>query len=306
MCSDVGVYAPESRDTPQGRDVIDPRELLAVAVTVAEEAAAHVRARRPDVFGIVGELAGSGDSVAAKSTPTDPVTVVDTESEQVIRARLARLRPDDAILGEEGGGEANSVAGVRWVVDPIDGTVNFLYGVPAYAVSVAAQIDGVSVAGVVVDVAAQLTYAAARGYGATMTDAAGRVDRLRCNPVADVSMALVATGFGYGAARRRAQGALIGEILPRVRDIRRIGSAALDLCMVAAGRVDAHFEHGLSPWDWAAGSLIATEAGARVRLPGPRSSSADGEVVVAAAPGIAAALDALFEELGAHEPIPEE
>ncbi|TQC43507.1 inositol monophosphatase [Rhodococcus sp. WS4] len=305
MCSDGWVHAPQSSDFPSGRVGTDPRELLEVAVAVAEEAAAHVRARRPEVFGIVGKRAGSGDSVASKSTPTDPVTVVDTEAENVIRDCLAELRPGDAILGEEGGGEEDSVAGVRWIVDPIDGTVNFLYGVPAYAVSVAAQIDGVSVAGAVVDVAARATYAAARGGGATLTDADGRVSELRSNPVTDVSMALLATGFGYGAARRKVQGALIAEILPRVRDIRRIGSAALDLCMVAAGRVDAHFEHGLSPWDWAAGSLIATEAGARVRIPAPHTSSADGEVVVAAAPGIADALDALFAETGADAPIPE-
>ncbi|SEB88886.1 myo-inositol-1(or 4)-monophosphatase [Rhodococcus koreensis] len=306
MCSDGCVHAPQSSDTAPGHVGTDPRRLLEVAVTVAEEAAAHVRARRPEVFGIVGTRAESGDSVASKSTPTDPVTVVDTESEQVIRDRLAELRPEDAILGEEGGGEGDSVAGVRWIVDPIDGTVNFLYGVPAYAVSVAAQIDGVSVAGVVVDVAARSTYAAARGGGATLTDADGRVSALRCNPVTDVSMALLATGFGYGAARRKVQGALIADILPRVRDIRRIGSAALDLCMVAAGRVDAHFEHGLSPWDWAAGSLIATEAGARVQIPSPHTSSVDGEVVVAAAPGIADALDALFAEIGADRAIPEE
>ncbi|MEU2000046.1 inositol monophosphatase family protein [Rhodococcus sp. NPDC019627] len=299
------MHAPQSRDTVRGHTAPDPQHLREVAVAVAQEAAAHVRARRPEVFGIVGSRLGSGESVASKSSPTDPVTVVDTEAELVIRERLAQWRPDDAILGEEGGGEGDSLDGVRWVVDPIDGTVNFLYGVPAYAVSVAAQIDGVSVAGAVVDVAAQSTYSAASGRGATMTDVDGRVSELRCNPVRELSMTLLATGFGYGAGRRAVQGALIGDILPRVRDIRRIGSAALDLCMVAAGRVDAHFEHGLSPWDWAAGSLIAAEAGARVRVPSPHTSSADGEITVAAAPGIADALDALFAEVGCDRPIPE-
>ncbi|MCQ4122264.1 inositol monophosphatase [Rhodococcus sp. FXJ9.536] len=279
--------------------------MLEVAVAVAQEAAAHVRARRPEVFGLVGSRVGSGDSVASKSSPTDPVTVVDTEAENVIRERLAQWRPVDAILGEEGGGEADSLDGVRWVVDPIDGTVNFLYGVPAYAVSVAAQIDGVSVAGAVVDVAAHTTYSAALGSGATMTDGEGRVSELRCNPVSELSMTLLATGFGYGAGRRAVQGALIRDVLPRVRDIRRIGSAALDLCMVASGRVDAHFEHGLSPWDWAAGSLIAAEAGARVRVPSPHTPGTDGEIVVAAAPGIADALDELFAEVGVDRPIPE-
>lgn len=288
-------YATTSVDFPVLRDV---------AVIVAQEAAAHVRFRRLEVFGVVGARAGSGESVSAKSTPTDPVTVVDTETERVIRRRLAQLRPHDSILGEEGGGEEHAIDGVRWIVDPIDGTVNFLYGIPAFAVSVAVQIDGVSVAGAVVDVAAESTYAAARGCGATMTDVSGQVEPLACNPVTEVSMALLATGFGYEAGRRRAQGKLIGEILPRVRDIRRIGSAALDLCMVASGRVDAHFEHGLSPWDWAAGSLIASEAGARVRLPQPHSLSAAGDVVVAAAPGIADELDELFRKIGADQPIP--
>ena len=117
-------------------------------------------------------------------------------------------------------------------------------------------------------------------------------------------MSLLATGFGYAPARRQRQGELIAALLPRVRDIRRIGSAALDLCMVAAGRVDAHFEHGLSPWDWAAGSLIAEEAGAVVMLPSPESTSADGDVTVAAAPGVAAALEATLAGIGALDPIP--
>ncbi|MFE3291580.1 inositol monophosphatase family protein [Rhodococcus sp. NPDC059234] len=289
--------------------VDDPRALRAVAVAVAVAAARHVATRRPEVFSPVGDApavgAPSGEAVATKSTPTDPVTVVDTETEDLIRALLGQLRPDDAILGEEGGGEAASTEGVRWIVDPIDGTVNFLYGVPAFAVSVAAQIDGESVAGAVVDVAAGAVYSAARGHGATLHDAAGGAHRLRCNTVSEVSMSLLATGFGYGRDRRLRQGALIAGVLPRVRDIRRIGSAALDLCMVASGRVDAHFEHGLSPWDWAAGALIAAEAGAVVRVPGPDTMSAAGAVVVAAAPGIAAELDAMFDELGVLAPIPD-
>ncbi|WP_430332198.1 inositol monophosphatase family protein [Rhodococcus sp. ACT016] len=283
----------------------DPRVLRDIAVTVAEAAAALVRARRPEVFGVMGAEvhAADGGSVQAKSTPTDPVTVVDTEAEHLIRARLAGLRPHDAVLGEEGGGEAG-VAGIRWIVDPIDGTVNFLYGIPAYSVSVAAQIDGVSVAGAVVDVAAGVTYSAVQGGGAGFTDAEGNTGVLSCNPVTDASFTLLATGFGYSAQRRRAQGRLIGELLPHVRDIRRVGSAALDLCMVASGRVDAHFEHGLNPWDWAAGALIATEAGARVHLPAPDTRSAAGEVVIAMAPGIADELDAVFRAAGVFDPVP--
>ncbi|HEY5854282.1 MAG TPA: inositol monophosphatase family protein [Aldersonia sp.] len=284
-----------------------PIDLRATAVRIAEEAAAHVRARRPEVFGGSGaaRVPDSADAVQAKSSPTDPVTVVDTETEQLIRALLAQQRPGDPVLGEEGGGSAAAPAGVRWVVDPIDGTVNFLYGIPAYAVSVAAQIDGSSVAGAVVDVAAGLTYSAALGHGACRHDRDGVETTLQASTVDAVGLALVATGFGYGAHRRAAQGRIVAALLPRVRDIRRIGSAALDLCMVASGLVDAHYEHGLSPWDWAAGSLIAAEAGARVHTPEPTASSADGQVLVACAPGIAAELDAVLDELGAFTPLPD-
>ncbi len=259
--------------------------------------------------------AGRG-AVSTKSTPTDPVTVADTETETLIRNWLAHERPGDAFLGEEAGGAAAAPDGVRWVVDPIDGTVNFLYGIPAYAVSVAAQVDGVSVAGAVVDVARDVTYWAWTGGGAwasagAMSDGAG-VDRsgaaprrLTANPVDELSLALVATGFGYAPARRRAQGEVLAALLPRVRDVRRIGAAALDLCAVATGAVDVHFEHGLSPWDWAAGGLIAAEAGAVVRLPGADSRAADGAVTVAAAPAVAEGFLALLDELGALAPLPE-
>ena len=134
--------------------------------------------------------------------------------------------------------------------------------------SIGAQVDGTTVAGAVVDVARGVTYSATRGGGAFSDDGSGPV-RLRCNAVDEVALALVATGFGYAASRREVQGALIARLLPQIRDIRRVGSAALDLCMVAAGAVDAHYEHGLSPWDWAAGSLIAEEAGAIVQIPDP-------------------------------------
>ncbi len=304
MCCD-GPVRPSERTLPDfSADSLDPAQLRAVAVAVAERAAEHVRVRRPEVFGLVGSGASEGGSVAAKSTPTDPVTVVDTETEQVIRDLLAQLRPADSILGEEGGGDTDDSAGVRWVVDPIDGTVNFLYGIPAFAISVAVQIDGISVAGAVVDVSLETTYAAHRGGGATMTTADGVVSELHANEVTELSMALLATGFGYGADRRKVQGTLIGQILPQVRDIRRIGSAALDLCMVASGRVDAHFEHGLSPWDWAAGSLIASEAGAVINVPAPNSTSADGDVVYAVAPAIAEQFAHMLSSIGADQPIP--
>lgn len=242
-------------------------------------------------------------AVSTKSTRTDPVTLADTETEQLIRAELHARRPGDEVLGEEAGGSVDVPTGVRWVVDPIDGTVNFMYGIPAYAVSVAAQVGGRSVAGAVVDVARGVTYSAALGHGAYMDAGQGRI-RLSCNPIDDVGLALVATGFSYDARRRAAQGAFIADLLPRIRDVRRVGAAALDLCMVASGAVDAHFEHGLSPWDWAAGGLIAAEAGARVDTPPPNSRSADGHPTVAVAPGIADDFHRMLDELGARTPLP--
>ncbi|MCZ4550481.1 inositol monophosphatase family protein [Gordonia rubripertincta] len=281
----------------------DPVELTAVAVRVAEKAAEHVRTRRPEVFGSEVVEGSVPQAVSTKSTDTDPVTVVDTESETLLRDLLAELRPGDAVLGEEEGGSIAVPAGVRWVVDPIDGTVNFLYGIPAYSVSVGAQVEGRTVAGAVVDVARGITYSATRGGGAFSDDGRGPV-RLACNVIDDVGLALVATGFGYASSRRSVQGSMIASLLPHIRDVRRIGSAALDLCMVASGAVDAHYEHGLSPWDWAAGSLIAEEAGAVVRIPAATSRSTQGDVTLAMAPGIASELTALLTGLGALDPIP--
>ncbi len=277
-------------------------ELTAIAIEIAQTAAAHARTRRGELFDDVGAPPRSS-SVSTKSTPTDPVTVADTETETLIREALSRLRPDDTVLGEEDGGTLEVPDGVRWVVDPIDGTVNFLYGIPAYAVSVGAQVAGVSVAGAVVDVARGVTYSATRGGGAFRDDGSGPT-RLRCTDVRSVSLALVATGFGYGEDLRRAQGAVIAQLLPRVRDLRRVGSAALDLCMVASGSVDAHFEHALNPWDWAAGALIAEEAGAVVRVPGPASRGSEGAVTMAVAPGIADEFTALLDEVGGLAALP--
>ncbi|BBZ34160.1 inositol monophosphatase family protein [Mycolicibacterium confluentis] len=277
----------------------DPAALRHVAETVAAESAEFVRARREEVFGAT-PLA---DAVRTKSTPTDPVTVVDTETEALLRDRLAQLRPGDAVLGEEGGGPAARPApgAVSWVLDPIDGTVNFVYGIPAYAVSVAAQVDGVSVAGAVADVARSEIYSAAVGSGAQVSGPDGtRV--LRCAPTTELGMALVGTGFGYSVSRRTAQARLLAGLLPAVRDVRRIGSAALDLCLVAAGRLDAHYEHGLNVWDWAAGALIAAEAGARVLLPDPGQPAG---LVMVSAPGIADQLTAALERLGGLAPLPE-
>ena len=279
---------------------VDAAELRSVAEQLAAEAAAFVRARRADVFGDGRPHYGDG-TVASKSTQTDPVTIVDTEAEQLLRDRLAQLRPGEPVLGEEGGGPRGNRDDVTWVLDPIDGTVNFVYGIPAYAVSVAAQLGGVSVAGAVADVTGALVYSAARGHGAQVVDASGGSETLRCNPIDDLSMALVGTGFGYSPPSRAAQAAVLAGVLPHVRDVRRIGSAALDLCMVASGRFDAHYEHGLNRWDWAAGALIAAEAGAQVQLP-----RADGpSLTLAAAPGVAAALLDLLARLGADDELPE-
>ena len=277
-----------------------PAQLRAVAEGLAEEAAAFVRQRRAEVFGADAGADGD-DAVQSKTTPTDPVTVVDTETERLLRDRLARLRSGDAVLGEEIGGPSDpaSIApgAVTWVLDPIDGTVNFVYGIPAYAVSVAAQVDGVSVAGAVADVVGGRLYSAGAGLGAHVTDAAG-TRRLRCSAVDDLSLALVGTGFAYSLQRRSVQAQLVSNVLPRVRDVRRIGSAALDLCMVAAGRLDAYYEHGLHVWDSAAGALIAAEAGARVLLPALGDPERNAALVVAAAPGIADQLLAALDEFG--------
>lgn len=264
-------------------------QLREVAEQVAAEAAEFVRRRRGDLF------------VRTKSGPTDPVTIADTETEQLVRDRLAALRPGEPILGEEQGGTAAAAGSVRWVVDPIDGTVNFVYGIPAYAVSVAAQVDGISVAGAVADVCSGEVYSAAAGGGAQVSSG-GERRTLRCNAVTELSMSLLGTGFGYDPQRRAAQAALVAQLIPVVRDIRRIGSAALDLCAVAAGRLDAHYEHGLSVWDWAAGALIAAEAGAVVMLPDAAGSGAP--LLLAAAPGVADDLLAVLTRCGGLDPLP--
>lgn len=279
--------------------------LRSVAETLAAEAAAFVRRRRAEVFGAEGgSQAPDSGAVRPKSTPTDPVTVVDTETERLLRDRLAQLRPGDPILGEEGGGPADPsgtpAGSVTWVLDPIDGTVNFVYGVPAYAVSVGAQVDGESVAGAVADVVGNRVYSAALGLGAQVTDDSG-TQLLQSSAVDDLSMALLGTGFGYSRQRRAAQAALLARMLPVVRDVRRIGSAALDLCMVASGRLDAYYEHGLQVWDRAAGALIAAEAGARVVLPAPGVDGA--ALALAAAPGIADELLAVLERFHGLDPI---
>lgn len=273
---------------------------------LAGEAAFLVGRRRAEVF---GAQVSDVDAVQAKSTPTDPVTVVDTETEWFLRDRLAQLRPGDAILGEEGGGPADvdgtaDTETVTWVLDPIDGTVNFVYDIPAYAVSVAAQIAGESVAGAVADVAGGRVYSAGVGLGAHVFDGRNVVS-LRCTTIEELSLALLGTGFGYASRRRAAQAVLLAKMVPVVRDVRRIGAAALDLCMVAAGRLDGFYEHGLQPWDAAAGALIAAEAGARVLLAPSAAAGAEAHLTAVAAPGIADELFAALERFEGLRPLQE-
>ena len=277
-----------------------PHVLRGVAEQLAAEAADLVRRRRADLF---GERPGTGAAVRTKSSPTDPVTIADTDVEQMIRTRLAELRPGEPILGEEGGGAPPESGTVRWVVDPIDGTVNFIYGIPVYAVSIAAQLDGRSLAGAVADVVSGDIYSAGVGLGADVL-VSGVRHPLRCSGIDDLSMALLGTGFGYAPRRRASQAALLAQLLPLIRDVRRLGSAALDLCMVAAGRLDGYYEHGLSVWDWAAGALIAAEAGAVLVLPEPDQPGTAGALLVAAAPGVAAQLAETLGRLSGLHPLP--
>ncbi len=210
---------------------------------------------------------GRPSVVGTKSSPTDVVTEMDQAAERLIRSRILAERPRDAILGEEGG-QTGGVAQVRWIVDPLDGTVNYLYGLPEWAVSVAAEVDGLVVAGAVCVPRRDRLYGAVLGGGAWQADVTNLTPAVRrplaCNQDVPLERALVATGFGYETGRRRVQGEVLSAILPRVRDIRRNGACAVDLCSLAAGQVDAYYERGVQYWDIAAGSLIAREAGAVV------------------------------------------
>jgi myo-inositol-1(or 4)-monophosphatase len=234
-------------------------ELEDLAVAAARAAGQFIVHERPRGLGVVG----------TKSSITDVVTVMDQQSEALLRAHLLGARPDDAILGEEDGA-SEGTSGITWVIDPIDGTVNYLYQIPAYCVSVAAVIGDPGtpgqwkpVAGAVCNPLTAAVYHARVGGGAyVLRDEQDTA--IEVNPVDVLLESLVATGFGYRAEVRARQGEVLAAILPEIRDIRRAGSAALDLCAVACGTVDAYYESGLNPWDLAAGWLIATEAGALV------------------------------------------
>jgi myo-inositol-1(or 4)-monophosphatase len=259
------------------RDVdieVEPAALLELALAVVRPAARLARGMRAEGVG----------EVATKSTDTDVVTAADRAVERQVVAALREARPHDRVLGEEfgAGGPSSTDARrstVRWVLDPIDGTVNYLYNLPVYAVSLAAEVDGTVVAGVVCNAATGQEWTATLGGGAYT-----RQRRLTGSAQTRLGQALVATGFAYDPARRAHQAAVLAGLLPNVRDIRRFGSASLDLCMAAEGSVDAYYEQGLNRWDHAAGGLVAAEAGLLVTglagaPPGP-------DLVMAAPPAL--------------------
>jgi myo-inositol-1(or 4)-monophosphatase len=232
---------------------VSNRALADLALEVAREAAALVRAR-----------AAAGVTVAAtKSNDVDIVTEADRASEALIRERIGGRRPDDGFLGEEGD-DVPSRSGVRWIVDPIDGTVNFLYGISQYAVSIAAERDGEVVAGVVINVAPGIEYVAHLADADGPARATRDGEPIAVRSPAPLHQRLVATGFNYDVGLRELQAAALVRLLPRVRDIRRMGACSLDLCHVAEGLLDGYFEEGINLWDHAAGGLVARLAGARV------------------------------------------
>jgi myo-inositol-1(or 4)-monophosphatase len=253
--------------------------LLELATGVAHEAGEALRT----AFGRLSEL-----RISAKSTPTDLVSEADVATERLIRARLEAARPGDAILGEEGD-DRPGTSGLRWVVDPLDGTVNFLFGIPQWCVSIAVEDAEGTLAGVVHDPMRGETWAATRSGEVTL-------DGVPLRPPArgGLATALVATGFGYDAGVRARQAAIVARLLPRVRDVRRLGAAALDLAWVAGGRYDGYYEQGVKHWDVAAGALICARAGLAVH-PLPATPPAESGLLVAA-PAIADELLALVTD----------
>ena len=254
----------------------DLARLLDLAVGLAGDAAALLR----------DGAQGRRSDVTTKTSTTDMVTDMDRASEALIVEGLASARPDDAVLGEEGASRPGS-SGVRWVIDPLDGTTNYMYGHVGYAVSIAAEVDGRAVVGVVADASRDELFTATAGGGAHRDG-----ELIVVSGATDLSSALVATGFSYLPERRARQALLLRTVLPAVRDLRRVGAASLDLCSVACGRVDGYYEAGLEPWDLAAGALVAAEAGAAIEgLDGPVPESGS---VLAATPALLGPLRALL------------
>jgi myo-inositol-1(or 4)-monophosphatase len=270
----------------------DAEALLRIAVAAAAEAGRLLASWRGDE---------RPEVVQTKSSPTDIVTEMDRRSEALITSRIRTYRPADTVLGEEWGQTSGGPAGdgdqpgrVRWIVDPLDGTVNYLYGLRDWAVSIAAEVDGTVVAGVVEVPRHGETFTAVTGQGAWLHRGEAKL-ALHCSSGVPLDRALVGTGFGYDSGRRQVQGEVVAALLPHVRDIRRGGSAAVDLCSVAAGRLDAFYERGLNYWDFAAGGLIAREAGALVGGLAGRAESTS--MAVAAGPGLYQQLDTFLGQL---------
>lgn len=265
----------------------DVDELLEIATALARDSGRLVL----EYWTSAGPAPEVAESIRSKSTRTDLVTAADHASEALIIKTLADKRPDDAVLAEETGARPGT-SGLTWVVDPLDGTINFVYGFPVFGVSVACKSDDTTLVGVVHDPLRDETFSAIAGRGA-WRDA----EELRLGPGPAMGEALVGTGFGYGARRREDQARIVRHVLPEVRDIRRAGAAAIDLCWVAAGRLDAHYEAGLAPWDLAAGSLVVTEAGGTVEnVLGLIAKEPDLPTLIAAAPGLGIPLRALLEQ----------
>lgn len=258
-------------------------ELLEIAQSLAVEAGELIESMRSEI-----DLAGD-----TKSSSVDVVTAADRAAERLIVERLSGLRPDDGVLGEEGTGTSGT-SGVRWIVDPIDGTTNYVYNVPSYSVSIAAEVDGLRSVGVVYEPVFNRCYSARVGHGAFKND-----EPISVNSSPSVETALVATGFGYLAERRRRQAEVLVGLLPQVRDIRRFGSAALDLCYVAEGQVDAYYERGLHPWDLSAGAVVASEAGAKVG--DLRGGDAGEHFTLAAHPSLFESLRSILADLDADD-----
>jgi myo-inositol-1(or 4)-monophosphatase len=248
----------------------DLRDLLSLARRAAHEAGGLVRNGR------VRSL-----RTATKSSPTDLVTEMDRASEKLILEVILGARPDDGMIGEEETSRP-SQSGLSWLVDPIDGTVNYLRGLPNYSISIAATAENEAVIGVVYDPTLDETFTAIRGHGAALNDMP-----IACS-VTSLAEAVIGTGFSYSSAQRARQAEVLRTVLPTVGDIRRPGSAAVSLCWVACGRLDAFFETGLQPWDFAAGALIALEAGADIQ--GAESDLPRGELIIASAPTVTAGL----------------
>jgi myo-inositol-1(or 4)-monophosphatase len=246
-----------------------PTHLEAIAIEVATAAADYVR----------GSF-GAAQSIGTKSSATDVVTQTDVDAENLIRGLLTERCSPCGIVGEEGDAVGAAEA-LQWVIDPLDGTVNFLYSIPTFAISIAAALHGVFVAGVVIDVMRAEVFSASLGTGARMNGV-----ELRGSSCTSLDAALVGTGFSYTPRLRAAQGEIVRRLLPKARDIRCFGSAAIQLCWVACGRLDAYFERDIKLWDWAAGSLIASEVGAHMVFPCPENEG----LVLAAPPGICDAL----------------